>query len=436
MLVCRIALLVECSRSSSLLVLVEVRFPQNCVVLISGCCCAALWVEVSVVWLVVVALPSRLRCIAWLPYVLVMFPQNYFVVVLLVAIALSSRLRCIVWLPCVLVMFSQIGLRYAVVVLAGAFWWVFQNGSLVALVEVLLEPVYVAFAGCFLLTAEWMALGAFGGGSPQSYPLRWWDFVCPCGRVVCFASHALCALPDGGLEEASCVPSSSAFRGLLGVVVLSQGIWCRVTHHGDLCGEGPSPCAVLRHWSVCVLLVPRLCLEVLVVVWCVVLSACVVGAVPCVGSGPVWPVLPFLACGFMQVAFGSTVLVLEWFVFMPSGALVHCVALWVAPVCSVFEALSFPPLEHFVLACALWLYHYRSGVAALPCLGNLIGAFGLDFLWLHSRCVSLSDHEDDLGKIEWCRWTLSYVLCRTTRMIWVRSSSAGGHCLARRGFST
>ncbi|MQM08167.1 hypothetical protein Taro_041020 [Colocasia esculenta] len=32
-----------------------------------------------------------------------------FVVVLLVAVALSSRLRCIIWLPCVLVMFSQIG---------------------------------------------------------------------------------------------------------------------------------------------------------------------------------------------------------------------------------------------------------------------------------------------------------------------------------------
>ncbi|MQL99613.1 hypothetical protein Taro_032339 [Colocasia esculenta] len=38
--------MVRCSRSSSLLVLVEVRFPQNCVVLVSSCCCAALWVEV------------------------------------------------------------------------------------------------------------------------------------------------------------------------------------------------------------------------------------------------------------------------------------------------------------------------------------------------------------------------------------------------------
>ncbi|MQL98380.1 hypothetical protein Taro_031087 [Colocasia esculenta] len=37
------------------------------------------------------------------------------------------------------------------------------------------------------------------------------------------------------------------------------------------------------------------------------------------------------------------------------------------------------------------------------------GAFGLVFLWFHNCCVSLSDHEDDLGEIEWCRWTLSCV---------------------------
>ncbi|MQL83505.1 hypothetical protein Taro_015983 [Colocasia esculenta] len=34
------------------------------------------WFEVSVVWLVAVALPSRLRCIAWLPCVLVWFPRT------------------------------------------------------------------------------------------------------------------------------------------------------------------------------------------------------------------------------------------------------------------------------------------------------------------------------------------------------------------------
>ncbi|MQL73513.1 hypothetical protein Taro_005850, partial [Colocasia esculenta] len=38
-------------------------------------------------------------------------------------------------------------------------------------------------------------------------------------------------------------------------------------------------------------------------------------------------------------------------------------------ICSVLEALSVPPLGHSVLACALWLYRYRCGVAALPRLG-------------------------------------------------------------------
>ncbi|MQL82304.1 hypothetical protein Taro_014777 [Colocasia esculenta] len=55
----RIRVVVSCSRSSSLLVLVEVRFPQNCVVLVFGCCGITLWVE-----LVVVALASKLRIIA------------------------------------------------------------------------------------------------------------------------------------------------------------------------------------------------------------------------------------------------------------------------------------------------------------------------------------------------------------------------------------
>ncbi|MQL73287.1 hypothetical protein Taro_005618 [Colocasia esculenta] len=51
--------------------------------------------------------------------------------------------------------------------------------------------------------------------------------------------------------------------------------------------------------SVCVLLVPQLCLEVLVVVWCVALSAYVVGAVPCVHPVlmPEWFVLSHLEPG-------------------------------------------------------------------------------------------------------------------------------------------
>ncbi|MQM23951.1 hypothetical protein Taro_057020, partial [Colocasia esculenta] len=46
--------------------------------------------EVSVVWLVAVALPSRLRCIAWLPCILVRFPE--LLVVVLVRVALRTIL--------------------------------------------------------------------------------------------------------------------------------------------------------------------------------------------------------------------------------------------------------------------------------------------------------------------------------------------------------
>ncbi|MQL91508.1 hypothetical protein Taro_024122, partial [Colocasia esculenta] len=108
---------------------VEVRFPRNCVVLVSGCCGVALWVEVSVVWLVATALPSRLRCIAWLPW-----------------------------------------LRYTVVVLAGAFWWVFHNGALVVLVEVV-----------FLFVFEF--LGYAGGTSCVPMVERFASFLAPC--VLC-----------------------------------------------------------------------------------------------------------------------------------------------------------------------------------------------------------------------------------------------------------
>ncbi|MQM13912.1 hypothetical protein Taro_046839 [Colocasia esculenta] len=99
--------------SSSLLVLVEVRFPHIYVVLVSDCCGVALWVEVH----------HMASC------VLVMVEVHRLV-------ALCSGVV------------SQNRLRYAVVVLAGAFWWVFQNGALVVLVEVLPEPVCVASTGC------------------------------------------------------------------------------------------------------------------------------------------------------------------------------------------------------------------------------------------------------------------------------------------------
>ncbi|MQL77181.1 hypothetical protein Taro_009590 [Colocasia esculenta] len=83
--------------------------------------------------------------------------------------------------------------------------------------------------------------------------IRWWSGECHgclAGCASCGSASLASWFPLSGEGEADCVPSSSAFLGLLGVVVLSHGIWCHVAHRGDLCGEGPSPSAVLRlSWS-------------------------------------------------------------------------------------------------------------------------------------------------------------------------------------------
>ncbi|MQL86801.1 hypothetical protein Taro_019337 [Colocasia esculenta] len=89
-----VAVSLMCSRISSLLVLVEVRFPQNCVVLVSGCCGIALWL--------------RPLLSGWLP---MRCPRGLFWLVSASCCATS-------------------GLRYAAVVLAVAFWWVFPKRRL------------------------------------------------------------------------------------------------------------------------------------------------------------------------------------------------------------------------------------------------------------------------------------------------------------------
>ncbi|MQM21810.1 hypothetical protein Taro_054855 [Colocasia esculenta] len=93
----------SCSRSSSLLVLVEVRLPQNCVVLISGCCGVALWVEVH-----------RLAAVfCWC------LPELFLVVLVRGQFWLVSASCC-----------ATSGLWYAVVVLAVALWRVFPERRL------------------------------------------------------------------------------------------------------------------------------------------------------------------------------------------------------------------------------------------------------------------------------------------------------------------
>ncbi|MQL91548.1 hypothetical protein Taro_024159, partial [Colocasia esculenta] len=170
--------------------LAEVRFPQNCVVLISGCCCATLEAEVH-----------RL-------------------------VALCSGVL-LVWLE-----------------RSGEFS---QNGALVVLVEVLLGPACVAsavlLAIVFSLMATvvlplWFEVCHLVGGCvlarfPQYDSWRFWgrcgalgrasgccvgqfvslviskflscaDGTFPVARMVCFVSRTLRALPDGGLGAHHC----------------------------------------------------------------------------------------------------------------------------------------------------------------------------------------------------------------------------------------
>ncbi|MQM07023.1 hypothetical protein Taro_039856 [Colocasia esculenta] len=142
-------------------------------------------------------------------------------------------LRCITWLPCVLVRFPKTfgccpgevrsqdcsglisasccatsRLGYAAVVLAVAFWWVFLERHLGGSGGGSPRTSCVASAGVCVLSVGYSAWvpsvkgGAFDRVSGRDAgQLCWWDFVCPCGLVVCFISHALHTLPDGGLVD-------------------------------------------------------------------------------------------------------------------------------------------------------------------------------------------------------------------------------------------
>ncbi|MQM22521.1 hypothetical protein Taro_055574, partial [Colocasia esculenta] len=125
------------------------------------------------------------------------------------------------------------------------------------------------------------------------------------------------------------------------------------------------------------------------------------------GPGPTWPVVPSQASGFCVRLLGSVLVLCR----LEPG----CIALFLEwlPVL----ALSFPPLGHFVLAYASWSYHYRCGVAALPCLV-------LDHVVCRRWEVSGSGLTSDVFRV-------SVAVCHivehvTTRKVWLRPSGDSG----------
>ncbi|MQL70725.1 hypothetical protein Taro_003044 [Colocasia esculenta] len=267
--------------------------------------------------------------------------------------------------------------------------------------------------------------------------LRWWDFVCPQDREVGLVSHTLWALPDGGLV---CAIGVWLVVPFVGVLASHRGFLFRVRERPVVCPLPLLSMGCLGWWcfhmafgdmsrTVATFVVKAPPLEALVVVWCVALLTyggrsgalgeslsaghksfqaigavvyCTLSVFPFVVLCLLWRVLPV---SHVVSAIGATVLHHAWFwylwwhhVLMPEWfVLCHlehgCIVLYLGWLL----VLSFPPLGHLVLADALWLYHYRCRVAALPCL-------------------------------------VVVCPCRTLMLIWLRSSGAGGHCLAFYGF--
>ncbi|MQM22367.1 hypothetical protein Taro_055417, partial [Colocasia esculenta] len=204
--------------SSSLLVLVEVRLPQNCVVLVSGCCGVALWVECGFLELLVVVL---------------------------VRFALRT------------------------------------NGALVVLMEVLLEPVYVASTVCCVLSVGHLFGLRSGDGSQNgSWRFRWRSSPSCLVFILLVAALSLCR------DELSLFRLDYLWYSLPGCCRSRCGAFDRVS------GRGAGQVVFLfifrvslLHWWDFVCPQDRevgfvspdgslLCLEALVAVWCVALSAC------------------------------------------------------------------------------------------------------------------------------------------------------------------
>ncbi|MQM04962.1 hypothetical protein Taro_037766 [Colocasia esculenta] len=224
--------------SPSLLVLAEVRFPQNYVVLVSGYYCIALLVEVHrlvalcsgevsqnrlfsqncalvvlvevlpglayVVSAVLLAAVFSLKvCVVWsfglcvlvkvLPRIaLCCFWRRFFPGVLCVRfgppLCCLCGLKCVIWLGCVLVRFSQDG--------SWRFWWRVE----LSLLPVGLSVLQSAWAFPVKVLCAWlMRWPACLVSHFQVSRLSWWDFVCPHGLGGLLLSQH--ALTDGGQVE-------------------------------------------------------------------------------------------------------------------------------------------------------------------------------------------------------------------------------------------
>ncbi|MQM20594.1 hypothetical protein Taro_053618 [Colocasia esculenta] len=129
------------------------------------------------------------------------------VVVSLALTGCEFRLRCIAWLPYVLVRFPKTVGCCAERRLSGS-----GGERLLALwVEVLPKLPCIVFRIIFRVSQ-----------------LRWWDFVCPQGREVGFISRTLWALPDGSLVSAMGVWLVVLLWNCQSHLVVSPCVWKRL----------------------------------------------------------------------------------------------------------------------------------------------------------------------------------------------------------------
>ncbi|MQL94420.1 hypothetical protein Taro_027080 [Colocasia esculenta] len=222
------------------------------------------------------------------------------------------------------------------------------------------RPRCGAFTVCLAIVLARLSFCSFACPRPC-----WWDFVCPHGQEVCFISRALWALPDGSLVSAMGVWLVVLLWKCQSRLVVSPCVWKRLVvrvllPYFPLVAQGGSaftwhlvPCRApwrplwRRSLPLCCLEVelvaPLVCMALLSVCFACA-SAVLGGTCRCLVCGPLRlrGGSGALCCGLLRANivvvllklldfYWHPLLVLEWFVFLPSRALVHCVALWVAP---------------------------------------------------------------------------------------------------------